>query len=219
MSTGELIIYTTEDGLARINLRAVDGTVWLTQNEIADLFDKGRSTVTEHIQNILSEGELDEKRVCRNFRRTADGHKMHNVLHYNLDMILAIGYRVRSTRGTQFRRWANTVLKEYLVKGFAMNDERMKGADDWDYFNEWLERIRDIRTSEKRFYQLDLPKHLCQITQTLTKESQCHGLYISSVLQPLRRDQTDGSIGGPWCGASEWHGSAGAHRAGNLCHL
>ena len=153
MSNGELIIYQTEDGLAQINLTAIDGTVWLTQDEIADLFDKGRSTVTEHIQNILTDGELDENSVCRNFRRTAKDGKDYSVLHYNLDMILAVGFRVRSPRGTQFRRWVNTVLKEYLVKGFAMDDERLKQADKWDYFDEWLARIRDIRASEKRFYQ------------------------------------------------------------------
>ena len=153
MSNGELIIYQTEDGLAQINLTAIDGTVWLTQDEIADLFDKGRSTVTEHIQNILTDGELDENSVCRNFRRTAKDGKDYSVLHYNLDMILAVGFRVRSPRGTQFRRWANTVLKEYLVKGFSMDDERLKQADKWDYFDEWLARIRDIRASEKRFYQ------------------------------------------------------------------
>ncbi|MEM8727619.1 MAG: virulence RhuM family protein [Chlamydiota bacterium] len=153
MSNGELIIYQTEDGLAQINLTAIDGTVWLTQDEIADLFDKGRSTVTEHIQNILTDGELDQNSVCRNFRRTAKDGKDYNVLHYDLDMILAVGFRVRSPRGTQFRRWANTVLKEYLVKGFAMDDERLKQADKWDYFDEWLARIRDIRASEKRFYQ------------------------------------------------------------------
>lgn len=153
MNNGEMIIYQTEDGLAQINLTAIEGTVWLTQEEIADLFDKGRSTVTEHIQNILSDEELREDSVCRNFRRTAKDSKDYNVLHYNLDMILAVGFRVRSPRAVQFRRWANTILKEYLVKGFAMDDERLKQADQWDYFDEWLARIRDIRASEKRFYQ------------------------------------------------------------------
>ena len=153
MSNGELIIYQTEDGLTQINLTAIDGTVWLTQDEIANLFAKGRSTVAEHIQNIFSEGELEDNSVCRNFRRTAKDGKDYNVLHYNLDMILAVGFRVRSPRGTQFRRWANTILKEYLVKGFAMDDERLKQAEKWDYFDEWLARIRDIRASEKRFYQ------------------------------------------------------------------
>ena len=153
MNNGEMIIYQTEDGLAQINLTAIEGTVWLTQEEIADLFDKGRSTITEHIQNILVDGELDENSVCRNFRRTAKDGKDYSVLHYSLDMIMAVGFRVRSPRGTQFRRWANTVLKEYLVKGFAMDDERLKQAEKWDYFDEWLARIRDIRASEKRFYQ------------------------------------------------------------------
>lgn len=153
MKNGELILYQTEDGQAKIDLLAEGGTVWLTQSDIAVLFDKGRSTIAEHIQNILSEGELDEISVCRNFRQTAADGKDYNVLHYNLDMILAVGFRVRSPRGTQFRRWANSVLREYLVKGFAMDDARLKQAEKWDYFDEWLARIRDIRASEKRFYQ------------------------------------------------------------------
>lgn len=153
MATGELVIYQTDDGLTQISLTAIDGTVWLTQEEIAELLDKGRSTVADHIKNIYSDGELDQNSVCRNFRRTAHDGKQYSVLHYNLDMILAIGFRVRSPRGAQFRRWANTVLKEYLVKGFTMDDERLKQAEKWDYFDEWLARIRDIRASEKRFYQ------------------------------------------------------------------
>lgn len=153
MNNGELIIYQTEDGLSKIQLKAIDGTVWLTQEEIAILFDKGRSTIAEHIQNILADEELNEDSVCRNFRRTAADDKIYNVLHYNLDMILSVGFRVRSARGVAFRKWANTILKEYLVKGFAMDDSRLKQTDNWDYFDEWLARIRDIRTSEKRFYQ------------------------------------------------------------------
>lgn len=153
MSSGELILYQTDDGLAEVNLTAVDGTVWLTQDDIAALFDKGRSTIAEHIQNIFSDSELIEDSVCRKFRQTAADGKDYNVLHYNLELILAVGYRVRSPRGVQFRKWANTVLKEYLVKGFAMDDKRLKQAEQWDYFDEWLARIRDIRTSEKRFYQ------------------------------------------------------------------
>ncbi len=153
MHNGDMVIYQTEDGSSEINLRAIDGTVWLTQNEMADLFGKGRSTIAEHIQNIITDGELTEDSVCRYFRQTAKDGKNYNVLHYNLDMILAVGFRVRSPRGVQFRRWANTVLKEYLVKGFAMDDNRLKQAEKWDYFDEWLARIRDIRASEKRFYQ------------------------------------------------------------------
>lgn len=153
MNRGEVILYKTQDEKVEIQLHAFDGTVWLTQAEIADLFAKGRSTVAEHISNILSEEELQKNSVCRNFRRTADDGKVYQTTHYNLDMILAVGYRVKSPRGTQFRRWATTTLKEYLVKGFVMNDERLKQADRWDYFDEWLARIRDIRASEKRFYQ------------------------------------------------------------------
>lgn len=131
----EIILYQTEEGLTKISLRAIDGTVWLTQEEIAALFGKGRSTIAEHIQNILKEEELSESLVCRDFRRTATDGKDYNVMHYNLDMILATGYRVRSPRGTQFRKWANTILKEYLVKGFVMNDDRLKQTEQWDYFD------------------------------------------------------------------------------------
>ena len=153
MNKGEIILYKTPDEGVEVQLHAFDGTVWLTQAEIADLFAKGRSTIAEHISNILNEEELQKNSVCRNFRRTAADGKVYQTVHYNLDMILAVGYRVRSLRGTQFRQWATTTLKEYLVKGFVMNDERLKQADKWDYFDEWLARIRDIRASEKRFYQ------------------------------------------------------------------
>lgn len=155
-ANGEIVLYTTEDGLANVQLRAIDGTAWLSQRDIAALFAKDVRTVNEHIQNIVSEGEVDAAATIRNFRIVqSEGARTvtRDVTHYNLDMILAIGYRVRSPRGTQFRRWATTVLAEYLVKGFAMDDEKLKDAPQWDYFDEWLERIRDIRASEKRFYQ------------------------------------------------------------------
>ncbi|MCB9990248.1 MAG: virulence RhuM family protein [Rhodospirillales bacterium] len=150
---GEIILYQTDDGLATIHLRAFDHTVWLTQAEIAELFQKDKRTVSEHLQNIFAEGELDEHSVVRNFRTTASDGKAYDTNHYNLDAILAVGYRVKSQRGTQFRKWATTALREYLVKGFVINDEWMKDPGGWDYFDELLERIRDIRTSEKRFYQ------------------------------------------------------------------
>ena len=149
----ELIIYQTEDGQTQVNLKAIDGTVWLIQDEIATLFGKSRSTIAEHLQNIFSDGELEENSVRRNFRRTAADSKEYDIAHYNLDAILAVGYRVRSPRGVQFRKWATTILKEYLIKGFAMDDIRLKQAAQWDYFDEWLARIREIRASEKRFYQ------------------------------------------------------------------
>ena len=155
MSEGELILYSTEDGAATIGLRAVGGTVWLSQREIAELFDKDVRTVSEHIRNVFAEGECDSGATIRKFRIVqTEGTRQveREVDAYNLDVILSVGYRVRSLRGTQFRRWATTVLREYLVKGFAMDDARLKQADQWDYFDEWLARIRDIRASEKRFY-------------------------------------------------------------------
>jgi hypothetical protein len=151
--TGELILYQTEDGLAEVNLRAIDGTVWLTQADIADLFDSSKQNVSLHLKNIFADKELDESSVVKESLTTAADGKRYTTKLYNLDAILAIGYRVRSPRGVQFRKWANTVLKEYLVKGFAMDDVRLKQAEQWDYFDEWLARIRDIRASEKRFYQ------------------------------------------------------------------
>jgi hypothetical protein len=153
MSEGELILYSTEDGAATIGLRAIDGTVWLTQLEMAELFDTSKQNVSLHINNILSEGELAAESVVKESLTTAADGKAYRTKVYNLDAILSVGYRVRSARGTQFRRWATTVLREYLVKGFAMDDARLKQAEQWDYFDEWLARIRDIRASEKRFYQ------------------------------------------------------------------
>lgn len=153
MSEGELILYSTDDGAATIGLRAVDGTVWLTQLEMAALFDTSKQNVSLHLNNILSEGELEAESVVKESLTTAADGKAYRTKVYNLDAILAVGYRVRSPRGSQFRRWATTVLREYLVKGFAMDDARLKQAEQWDYFDEWLARIRDIRASEKRFYQ------------------------------------------------------------------
>jgi len=156
MSEGELILYSTEDGAATIGLRAVDGTVWLTQARMAELFQTSPQAITQLIATIYADGEADEAATCKQLLqvRTEGGREVSRQLkHYNLDVILAVGYRVRSPRGTQFRRWATTVLREYLVKGFAMDDARLKQAEQWDYFDEWLARIRDIRASEKRFYQ------------------------------------------------------------------
>lgn len=150
----QISIYETEDGQTKIQVKMEDETVWLTQYQMAQLFDKGRSTVTEHIQNVFKEGELDEKSVCREFRRTGSDGKGYAVKHYNLDVIISVGYRVKSIRGTQFRIWATQRLKEYIIKGFALDDERMKqGGGRSRYFEELLQRIRDIRSSERNFYQ------------------------------------------------------------------
>ena len=153
MKSGELILYQTEDGLAEVSLRASDGTVWLTQDDLAELFDTSKQNISLHLQNVFADRELLENSVVKESLTTASDGKRYQVKLYNLDAILAVGFRVRSPRGVQFRRWANTTLKEYLVKGFAMDDQRLKHGDQWDYFDEWLARIRDIRASEKRFYQ------------------------------------------------------------------
>jgi len=149
-----LILYTTDDGNSQIQLRADLGTVWLTQLEIAELFDATKQNISLHLKNLFEDGELDANSVVKESLTTASDTKKYRTQLYNLDAILAVGYRVRSPRGVQFRRWASTVLKEYLVKGFVMDDERLKNPDGRpDYFDEMLARIRDIRASEKRFYQ------------------------------------------------------------------
>jgi hypothetical protein len=152
-NNGELILYTTEDGQSSVQLRAADGTVWLTQLEIAELFQTTKQNVSLHIRNILDEGELDPISVVKESLTTAADDKSYRTKLFNLDMILAVGYRVKSARGTQFRQWATTHLREYLVKGFVMDDARLKNPGGWDYFDELLARIREIRASEKRFYQ------------------------------------------------------------------
>ena len=156
MTEGELILYTAEDGSVAIQLRAEGGTVWITQAEMAALFHTTPQNIILHVKAIYVEGELLPEATCKEHlqvRQEAARQVKRTLKHYNLDMILAVGYRVRSLRGIQFRQWASSTLKEYLVKGFAMDDERLKQAQHWDYFDEWLARIRDIRASEKRFYQ------------------------------------------------------------------
>ncbi len=152
---GELLLYRTEDGESRIEVRLEDGTVWLTQTAMSRLYQTTRQSITIHISNIFRELELDPIRVFRQLMTTAADGKSYRTKYYNLDVILAVGYRVRSQRGTQFRQWATERLREYLIKGFAMDDERLKQGRSLgiDYFDELLERIRDIRGSEKRFYQ------------------------------------------------------------------
>ena len=149
-----IIIYKTADGKASVALYAKDGNVWMNQNQLAELFATSKQNISLHIINILKEGELHENSVVKDYLTTASDGKEYNITFYSLDMILAIGFRVRSKRGTHFRIWANNNLKEYMIKGFLMDDERLKNPDGRpDYFDELLERIRDIRASEKRFYQ------------------------------------------------------------------
>ena len=153
----DLILYTTEDGRSQIKLRAKDQTVWLTQLEMAELLDATKQNISLHLKNLFEEGELDPAATVKeSLTVQIEGSRevQRPVNLYNLDAILAVGYRVRSPRGVQFRRWASTVLKDYLIKGFVLDDERLKNPDGRpDYFDEMLERIRDIRASEKRFYQ------------------------------------------------------------------
>jgi hypothetical protein len=149
----EIIMYQTEDGLTKIETTFEGDTVWLSIDQMAELFQRDKSTISRHIKNIFTEGELERNSVVANFATTAADGKTYQVDYYNLDVIISVGYRVKSLRGTQFRIWANNVLKEYLKKGFAMNDDLLKNAGGGNYFQELLERIRDIRSSEKVFYR------------------------------------------------------------------
>lgn len=153
MNTGEILIYQNQEGNIKIDVRLEEETVWLTQSQICELFQKSKSTISEHIKNVFEEGELQENAVVRNFRTTATDGKNYNTNFYNLDVVISLGYRVKSQQGTQFRIWATQRLKEYIVKGFALNDERFKSGNSMNYFNELQSRIREIRLSEKFFYQ------------------------------------------------------------------
>ncbi len=160
----DIILFKTDDNHIQVSVIVEDETVWLNQEQMAALFEKGRSTITEHIQNIFKEDELVENLVCREFRQTTQHGAVegktqtNNVKHYNLDVIISVGYRVKSLRGTQFRQWATKRLREYIIKGFTMDDERLKAIGGGDFWKELLDRIRDIRSSEKVMYRqvLDL---------------------------------------------------------------
>ena len=149
---GEIIIYQTDDGDTRLDVRMIDDTVWLTQQQMAELFQSSRTNIVEHIKHIYEEGELDEVSTCRNFRQVRqEGSRTveREIPHYNLDMIISLGYRIKSKIATNFRRWATERLKEYMIKGFTMDDERLKNLGGGNYWKELLDRIRDIRSSEK----------------------------------------------------------------------
>lgn len=160
-NNGDIIIYQSEDGNTKIDVHFVDETVWLTQQQMAELFQSSRTNVVEHIQHIYEEGELDKTSTCRKFRQVrTEGNRQvsREIPYYNLDMIISLGYRVKSIIATNFRRWATDRLKEYMVKGFTMDDERLKNLGGGNYWKELLDRIRDIRSSEKVLYRqvLDL---------------------------------------------------------------
>jgi len=155
---GEVIIYQTADGLSKLEVNLQNETVWLSIDQMAELFQRDKSTISRHIKKVFEEGELIRDSVVAYFATTASDGKTYNVEYFNLDVIISVGYRVKSQRGTQFRIWANSVLKEYIIKGFAMDDERLKGNGGGNYWKELLDRIRDIRSSEKVLYRqvLDL---------------------------------------------------------------
>ena len=150
---GQIILYQTQDGESKIEVTLANETVWLSADQMAELFQRNKSTISRHIKNVFEEGELQQNSVVAFFATTASDGKKYEVTFYNLDMIISIGYRVKSYRGVQFRIWATQVLKEYLIKGFALNDELLKNAGGGNYFDELLSRIRDIRSSEKIFYR------------------------------------------------------------------
>jgi hypothetical protein len=149
----DILIYQNQDGNIKIDVRLEEETVWLTQAQMGALFGKDKRTISEHLGNVFREGELEENSVVRNFRTTAADGKNYDTNHYNLDVIISVGYRVKSIQGTQFRIWATQRLKEYIIKGFALNDDRFKSGNSMNYFNELQERIREIRLSERFFYQ------------------------------------------------------------------
>lgn len=156
MNTGEILIYQNTEGNIKIDVRLEEETVWLTQDQMATLFGKGRSTVAEHIANTFEDRELEQNATCRKFRQVRMEGKREverDIEHYNLDVIISVGYRVKSPQGTQFRIWATQRLKEFIIKGFALNDDRFKTGSSMNYFNELQDRIREIRLSEKFFYQ------------------------------------------------------------------
>jgi hypothetical protein len=154
-STAEFLVFTTQAGEKGIEVRVEDETVWLTQKLIGVLFDKGRSTITEHLQNIFATGELEENAVCRDFRHTAEDGKDYTTAFYNLDAIIAVGFRVNSTRATQFRQWAIGILRDFAIRGYVLDKDRLKNGAIFDqaYFDNLLAEIREIRASERRFYQ------------------------------------------------------------------
>jgi len=208
---GEFLLYQTEDGRTRIDVRMMDETVWLTQKQMAELFQKDVRTINEHVKNIFAEKELLEEAVIRKFRITASDGKSYDTAHYNLDIIISVGYRVKSHRGTQFRIWATQRLREYIVKGFVMDDERLKnppGQGQTDYFDEQLERIRDIRSSERRFYQKVLDIYATSIDYAPNTEMSqqffatvqnkmhwaCHGRTAAEIIHQ-RADATKPNMG------------------------
>jgi hypothetical protein len=221
-SAGGFLIYQTEDGRTRVQVRLEDETVWLTQKQMSDLFQKDVRTVSEHVRNLFDEGELRPDSVVRDFRITAADGKQYATRHYNLDVIISVGYRVRSLRGTQFRIWATQRLREYIVKGFAMDDERLKAAGGGDYFDELLQRIRDIRSSERVFWRKVLDIYATSIdydpsaaASTLffqTVQNKMHWAITGQTAAEIIHARAD--AGKPRMGLTSWTG--GSPRKGDV---
>ena len=211
---GEILMYTTEDGLTRIEVELCEETVWLYLEQMAELFQRDKSTVSRHIKNVFSEGELDRNSVVANIATTAADGKTYQVDHFNLDVIISVGYRIKSLRGTQFRIWALSVLKEYIQKGFAMNDDLLKNAGGGNYFEELLARIRDIRSSEKVFYRKVLDIYATSIdydshadTTRLffqTVQNKMHFAVHGNTAAELIYGRADGNK--PFSGMTTWRG-------------
>ena len=182
---GDIVIYKTQDGLTKINVKFEDETVWLTQAQLVELYQTSKSNISEHIKHIFEEQELDEKSVVRNFRTTASDGKDYNTKFYNLDMIISLGYRVKSIVATQFRRWATELIKEYLKKGYALDDNRLKELGGGDYWKELLERIRDIRSSEKVMYRQVLGFSFLKFGLS---NKFCHAEFVSASTSYIRQN-------------------------------
>ena len=171
MQNSNILMYTTEDGITKVEVTFESDTVWLSLDQMAELFQRDKSTISRHIKNIFAEGELNKNSVVANFATTASDGKVYRVDYYNLDVIISVGYRVKSLRGTQFRIWATNVLKEYMRKGFALDDDRLKRLGGGNYFDELLSRIRDIRSSEKVFWRKVLEIYATSIDYNPKAES------------------------------------------------
>ena len=213
--SSDFLLYQTEDGQTKIDVKIEGETVWLTQAQMVELFQRDKSVISKHIKNVFVEGELNEKAVVAFFATTAADGKTYDVAYYNLDMIISVGYRVKSHRGTQFRMWATQRLREYIIKGFTMNDDLLKKAGGGNYFDELLARIRDIRSSEKVFYRKVLEIYATSVdydprakaTQTFfqTVQNKMHYSAHGKTAAELIHERADASK--PFMGLTSWAGA------------
>lgn len=218
MNQSEIILYKTEDGAVKVDTILKNETIWLSQNSMAELFGVNVPAISKHLKNIFEEGELQKEATLSKMETVQNegGRQItRNKDFYNLDAIIAVGYRVNSKRATQFRIWATAILKEYIIKGFAMDDERLKQSERWDYFDEWLERIRDIRASEKRFYQkirdiyttaIDYDKN-SEVAQLFFKKVQNKMLWATTGKTAAEVIESRSNPDKPNMGLTAWRGS------------